>query len=260
MKKTNALLLAAGLGTRLRPLTEHWPKCLMPIKTRPLLEYWLGIVSGVGIEGVLVNLHYHADKVRDYLAQPQFNNWVRTVYEPELMGTAGTLRINADFFYNKTILLVHADNWCCSDFSDFMKYHHYSRPANTVMTMMTFESQNPSSCGIVELDEKNLVQGFHEKVKNPPGKLANAAVYLLEPEVLEWIVNHPEVTDFSTEVLPKLIGKIATWQNKGIHRDIGTFEQLKAAQNDQCSLPPWTANNEWQSEFMKHPIHKQIKA
>ncbi|HFD31161.1 MAG TPA: nucleotidyltransferase family protein [Gammaproteobacteria bacterium] len=259
MPNVSALLLAAGLGTRLRPLTENWPKCLMPVANRPLLEYWLGIISRAGINDVLVNLHYHPEIVRDFLYRPQFREWVKTVYEPDLMGTAGTLRENADFFHNKTVLLVHADNWCCCDFSGFLNFHHNSRPANTVMTMMTFESQDPSSCGIVELDAQGIVQGFHEKVKNPPGKLANAAVYLLEPEVIEWIETHPAITDFSTQVLPHLIGRIATWQNRGVHRDIGTVEVLKEAQNDKCELSPWTVDDEWQNEFMKHPIHQQIK-
>ena len=256
MRETKALLLAAGLGTRLSPLTDIWPKCLMPIKNRPLLEYWLGILHKVDIDNVLVNTHYYSEYVVDFLQQSQFKDWVHSVYEERLLGTAGTLRENADFFQNYTVMLAHADNWTCCDFSNFLSYHHNQRPKDTVITMMTFNSPDPSSCGIVELDKNGVVIGFHEKVDNPPGRLANAAVYLIEPEVIEWIKNNPNISDFSTEVITQFIGKIATWENKNIHRDIGTFKTLKEAQQDQCIAPPWSKNNSWQQEFIKHSIHK----
>ena len=106
-----------------------------------------------------------------------------------------------------------------------------------------------------------MIVGFHEKVKNPPGNLANGAVYLLEPEVLQWICDRPEITDFSTQVLPHFIGRIATWHNEGIHIDIGSIEALREA---QATVPFETAarsepKDKWSEEFAFHPIHAQIK-
>lgn len=253
-----ALLLAAGLGTRLKPLTDIWPKCLMPIQGRPLLDYWLEILKKAGIQDVLVNMHYLSEYVSEFLDQPQFIDWVYSVYEDNLLGTAGTIRNNAYFFKDNTLLLAHADNWTCCDFSDFLDYHNNHRPKNTVMTMMTFTCPNPSLCGIAELDNDGIVIGFHEKIKNPPSKLANAAVYLIETEVIEWIINHPEVTDFSTEVVPEFIGKIATWENLKIHRDIGTINELKKAQMDNCENLIWSYDSSWQQNFLSKPIHKLI--
>ncbi len=258
MKDTKALLLAAGLGTRLKPLTNIWPKCLMPIRSRPLLEYWLGILKKSGVDDVLVNTHYFSKYVEEFLRQTHFSDWVSLVYERDLLGTAGTIRNNIDFCKDGTILLAHADNWTCCDFSDFLQYHHNKRPRDTVMTMMTFTCPNPSTCGIVELDCNGIVVEFHEKVENPPGKLANAAVYLIELEVVEWIIKHPKVTDFSTEVLPQFVGKIATWENHNIHRDIGTIEMLREAQTDECERPIWNENSLWQQNFLNNPIHRLI--
>jgi mannose-1-phosphate guanylyltransferase len=258
MGSTKALLLAAGFGTRLKPLTDIWPKCLMPIQERPLLEYWLGILQKTGINDVLVNTHYFAEQVDKFLEQPQFINWVHSVYENELLGTAGTIRENIKYCKNSTILLAHADNWTCCNFSDFLDYHNNQRLKGTVMTMMTFMCPNPSECGIVELDCDGIVIRFHEKVKNPPSRLANAAVYLIEPEVIDWIERHKEVNDFSTEVLPEFIGKISTWENKNIHRDIGTIEMLREAQKDNCDSPIWSKNNLWQQFFLSNPIHKLV--
>jgi len=258
LKNIKALLLAAGLGTRLKPLTDIWPKCLMPIRDRPLLEYWLNILQKSGIDNILVNTHYLSEYVEGFIKQPQFTGWVDSVYEPSLLGTAGTIRKNIDFCQNDTILLAHADNWTCCDFSDFLDYHHSQRPKGTVMTMMTFTCPNPSECGIVELDHDGIVVGFHEKVKNPPSNLANAAVYLIESEVIECIKNNPEITDFSTEVIPQFMGRISAWENKNIHRDIGTIKILKEAQMDKCETPPWTEESSWQQDFLSNPIHKLI--
>ena len=260
MNEVRALLLAAGLGTRLQPLTNHWPKCLMPIGDRPLLEYWLEILWQLGIRKVMVNLHYLPEVVQDFLSRPCFQGWVHSVKETELLGTAGTLRANTDFFRGSTVLLVHADNWCQCQFKDFMKYHLYHRPQKTLMTMMTFDTDVPKTCGIVETNSQGIVQAIHEKVSNPPAARANAAVYLLEPHVLNWLEQHPDVTDFSTQVLPYYLGRIASWHNTQIHRDIGTLKTLQQAQLDPKPEPIWDETDDWQKLFLDHPIHHNLRA
>ncbi|MFL2809738.1 MAG: nucleotidyltransferase family protein, partial [bacterium] len=168
MNKVKALLLAAGLGTRLSPLTDDWPKCLMPIGERPLLEYWLETLYSTGVKEVLVNLHHHSEKVQEFLNRPRFEDWVSSVSEETLLGTAGTLKANKEHFQNCTTLLVHADNWCQCDFAGFLNYHRTYRPANCPITMMTFESPTPETCGIVETDADGVVVAFHEKSNYPP--------------------------------------------------------------------------------------------
>jgi mannose-1-phosphate guanylyltransferase len=259
MGDTKALLLSAGLGTRLKPLTDIWPKCLMPIRGRPLLGYWLDILQESGINDVLVNTHHLSEYVEDFLDQPCFIDWVNLHYESKLLGTAGTVRENISFLKDSTVLLVHADNWTCCNFSEFLYYHYNQRPKGTVMTMMTFTCSDPSTCGIVELDCNGIVIKLHEKVKNPPGKLANAAIYIIEPEVINWIESNPEITDFSTEVIPQFLGKIATWANKSVHRDIGTISELVKAQKD-CENSPLinVKNNSWQDNFYNSKVFKDI--
>ena len=259
MDKVKALLLAAGLGTRLRPLTDEWPKCLMPIGDRPLLEYWLETIHSANVNDVIVNLHHHSEIVREFLNRPRFKDWVSYVYEESLLGTAGTLREYKEFFQECITLLVHADNLCQCDFADFLNFHRKHRPEHCSITMMTFESPTPETCGIVETDADGVVLAFHEKTNNPPGTTANGAVYLLEAEVIEWIDNNPGVTDFSTEVLPSFMGRIATWNNNGIHRDIGVLPMLKLAQSDSQQTSCWAPKDEWLKKFLNHPIHKQIE-
>lgn len=255
---TRALLLAAGLGTRLRPLTDHWPKCLMPVGGRPLLEYWLQVLKALGIRDVLVNTHFHAEEVLKFLAREQFAGWVKSSYEVDLLGTAGTLRENIEFFRGHTTLLVHADNWTQCDLEAFLSYHFNHRPSNCLITMMTFETDSPQSCGVVGIDDRGVVSGFWEKVANPPSRRANAAIYVLEPEVLDWLAQHPEITDFSTEVLPRHIGRIATWHNAGVHRDIGTLHALRAAQRDPIPEYYWPSRDDWQARFESLPVFRAI--
>ena len=98
------------------------------------------------------------------------------------------------------------------------------------MTMLTFRTDNPSSCGIVELDDRGVVVGFHEKLESPPGNLANGAVYILSKEFLKHLATElRSATDFSTEILPRFVGKIYSYETRETFLDIGTPETyLKA--------------------------------
>lgn len=227
-----ALLLAAGLGTRLRPITLDMPKCLVSIGGEPLLERWLRQLEAVGCESVLINTHYLPDRVEAFLGDRRKSVMkVETVNEPELLGTAGTLMEHEDFFENKTGLLIHADNIMEEGLDSFLKAHS-ERNEGCVMTMLTFDTETPTSCGIVELDDKQILQGFHEKVSNPPGNRANGALYAFGPTLLEHLngmTRRP--CDFSVDVIPELIGRVQTWHTVGRYMDIGTPKALSRARH-----------------------------
>ena len=226
------LLLAAGLGTRLQPLTDNIPKCLIEIDGRPLLEYWVTMLYKGGVFPLLVNLHYHADKVANFINNGPYSAFVTTVYEEMLLGTGGTLLKNRSFFDNepkKPFMLVHADNLSIFDVQAFVN-SHLNRPTGSEITMMTFKTPTPHTCGIIETDEKGCVQAFHEKVANPPGDMANGAVYIMEPSIFNYLEGlNKEFIDFSTEVIPYYMGRIYVFYNDVYHRDIGTIESYEAA-------------------------------
>ena len=145
-----ALLLAAGLGTRLRPLTDRTPKCLVPIHGRPLLDYWLELLIGAGIEHILINTHWLPERVNEFIAASPYSDRVNLVHEPELLGTGGTVWANRDFFKGADFLLAHADNLTDFDVKALMKAHA-TRPTECAMTMLAFRTDDPRSCGILEL-------------------------------------------------------------------------------------------------------------
>ena len=223
------VLLAAGLGTRLRPITDDVPKCLVPINGKPLLGYWFDSLANAGISSILINLHHHSDKVMDFVKQYANSSDVRMVYEPKLLGTGGTLKQNSEFLCSDPVLVVHADNFCLVDLEE-LHLAHQRRPTGTEITMMTFVTDEPTSCGIVETDVRGRVIGYYEKVKEPPCNVANAAVYIFQHSVIEHISNIPgRFIDLSTDVLSEYLGKIFAWEADDIHIDIGTVKNLQKA-------------------------------
>ena len=224
-----ALLLSAGIGTRLRPLTLTTPKCLVPIHGVPLLDHWLALLLNGGIERTLINTHYLPEAVRQHIRQSPWKDHVDLVHEPELLGTGGTVLANKDYFGGRAFLVAHSDNLTWFDTGAFLA-RHKARPPQTLITMMTFRTDTPQSCGIVEQDVDGIVVGFHEKVADPPGKLANGAVYIFEPAVIEFIESLSKpIVDVSIEVLPNFLGRMVTYENRTYHRDIGTPESLNKA-------------------------------
>jgi len=227
-----ALILAAGLGTRLRPLTNRIPKCMVPIKGRPLLEYWLELLLKQGIERILINTHYLPEIVREYLRTSSWRDRADLVHEPELLGTGGTILRNRAYFGNEAFLVAHGDNLTRFDVTSFIQRHR-QRPAGVEITMMTFQTDTPESCGIVVEDDHGRVTKFFEKVANPPGNRANGAVYIFEPSVIEFMAAlDSEIVDLSTEVLPHFVGRIITFHNSDYHRDIGTLDSLMKAERE----------------------------
>ena len=227
-----ALLLAAGLGTRLRPITNTIPKCMVPIHDRPLLGIWLDRLFAAGIEHVVVNTHYLPDPVQAFLDDHPRREDITRIHEPELLGTGGTLLNTRHLFKDEPVMVIHADNFSTMDIAAFCAAHQ-QRPATCAMTMALFDTDAPETCGIVTTDASGVAQEFHEKVANPPGTLANAAVYIFEGEIFERCARlNKDFVDLSTEIIPGLLGQIYTHRITGYHRDIGSPAALAQVHAD----------------------------
>jgi mannose-1-phosphate guanylyltransferase len=224
-----ALLLAAGLGSRLLPVTVTTPKCLVTINGRVLLDYWLDLLFEAGIERVLINTHWLAEQVNAHVKTSRWVSKIDVVHEKELLGTGGTVLANREWFQGHPFLLAHADNLTDFDVAGLIAAHRM-RPSGHLITMLGFRTDDPCSCGILELDDRNTVVAFHEKVEHPPGNLANGAVYVLQPEVIDVMADlQSSVVDLSTAIIPKFLSRILCVETDGYHRDIGTLESLRRA-------------------------------
>jgi mannose-1-phosphate guanylyltransferase len=202
----------------------------MPVAGQPLLEYWLALLAPEHIDRILVNVHHLPGMVERWVAHSPYAERVQLVHEPTLLNTGGTVLANREFACDQALMVVHADNLSHFDVAAFLARHR-SRPAGCEMTMMTFTTDSPSSCGIVELDAQGVVQHFHEKVESPPGNIANGAVYIVESTLFDYLdsLGRKEI-DFSLDVIPHFLGRIATFHNSQYHRDIGTLDSLLLAQ------------------------------
>lgn len=237
----NAILLAAGLGTRLRPITDDIPKCLVPINGKPLLEIWLEQLFKFGVEHFWVNTHYLSEQVQRVINNHALREHVTLFHEPELLGTAGTVKaiINEGFVVEGDTLVLHADNVCQCNWDAFFSYH-LARSKDTIATLLAFQCTDPSSCGILEIDSRNRLLNFFEKVENPPGNLANGAVYLFSSEAMSLFsdLSHEE-TDISYHLVPKLLGRAHVWQIDGYLQDIGNKKAYYEAL-DKIALSPFS--------------------
>jgi mannose-1-phosphate guanylyltransferase len=136
-----ALLLAAGFGTRLRPLTDNLPKCLVPIKGEALLGLWIEKLHKLGIKDILINTHYLSDLVEEYLRNKYPGFGVITCHEKKLLGTAKTFIENLNFFNETDCILIHADNYCEDDLNSLLDVH-MKRPSGCLMTIASEYTEN----------------------------------------------------------------------------------------------------------------------
>jgi len=228
-----AILLAAGLGTRLRPITTDTPKCLVKICNKPLLQWWIELLEKYHVDEVLINTHYLAPKVEEFISELNTKIKIILFYENELLGSGGTIRDNYDFIKDeKEFFILYADNFTNINLNKFLDFHH---TVSSSFSMTLFCTNNPKSCGIAKLNDHDLVIDFEEKPQYPKSNLANAGVYLSSPSIIENIPNGKNV-DFGFSVLPKLTNRMYGWITDDYLIDIGSVENYKRANLDCKNL------------------------
>ena len=233
-RRAKALLLAGGLGTRLRPLTDKLPKCLVEIAGRPLLDYWLDALAETGIRDVLINTHHLPGPVREFIANKNQQGFhVMETFEPVLLGSAGTIAAHRGWADNASdVLIIYADNLSDVDLNQLLDAH---RTGGEPLTMLLFRAPDPRACGIAELDNTGRIIGFEEKPAAPKSDMANAGVYAVTAAAWREIADM-NAFDLGFDVLPRFTGRMHGHLHTGYHRDIGNLEALAAAQDAAVSL------------------------
>ena len=223
-----AFLLAAGKGTRLRPLTDRIPKCLVPIGEKPLLQIWFDQLAACGVTEVLVNTHHLSEQVEAYVEQhPMDHLRVTLFHEPELLGSAGTVWANRSFVRDeKDFLIIYADNLTDMDLTDFERFH---REKKSAFSLVLFKTPNPTECGVALCDSTGRVTAFQEKPKHPESDWANAGIYLAGQELFQMEPPECAVFDFGFHVLPEWVGRMYGYRYEGFYCDTGTPERLQRA-------------------------------
>lgn len=227
---TKAFLLAAGQGTRLRPLTDHTPKCLAPINGVPLLSIWLDFCERLGIEEVLINTHHLAEQVRGWAARQNSPVKVHLSHEDTLLGSAGTIAAHRAFVGDaESFYVFYADNLVETDLSPLKALHNLH---HGVISMGLFHTPRPQNCGIVTLDASGRITSFEEKPATPRSDLAFAGLLIASASLFDWLPQPGAYADLGKDVLPKLAGKMWGAPLEGYLLDIGTPENYARAQRE----------------------------
>lgn len=201
---TKALILAGGLGTRLRPLTYTRPKPLLPIANRPHLEHVLDLLQRHGIDEVVLLTSYLADAFAPFSAEAERRGMqVDVTHEPEPLGTGGALRNAAEFIGEDTFFAFNGDVVTDADLSTIEEFH---RSTGAEATLMLTPVEDPSAYGVVTTDGEGRVTAFVEKPprQEAPTNLINAGVYVMEPRVIDRIEPGRPVSS-EHEVFPQLV-------------------------------------------------------
>jgi mannose-1-phosphate guanylyltransferase len=223
----NAFLLAAGNGTRLRPLTDRVPKCLLPIQHVPMLEIWLNNCKAAGITDVLVNTHAHAEAVRTFAAKQSSGVRVHIAEEPLMLGSAGTLAENRHFVAGQDAFFVlYADVLTNVDLSCMLQFHErHHLPVTLGICRVT----DPTRCGIVGVDQNDIIQSFTEKPMQPASNWAFSGVMIAGRQLFDFLP-HQRPADIGFDLLPKMVGGMAAYKISEYLLDIGTISNYQAAQ------------------------------
>ena len=228
-----AFILAAGNGTRLRPLTDSVPKCLLPIQGVPLLEIWLNNCRAAGITDVVVNVHAHAEAVKKFAVAQKSGLKVSIVEEPQLLGSAGTLAENRAFVAGEEAFFVlYGDVLTNADLRRMLAFH---RRKNLSATLGIYQAPNPTRCGIVTVDEDDVIQEFVEKPEQPASDWAFSGVMISGQEIFD-VLPDRRPADIGFEVLPTMAGKMASYAISEYLIDIGTLENYETAQRSWPGL------------------------
>ena len=223
-------LLSAGLGTRLRPLTNDTPKCLVPINGIPLIDYWLGLIKNIDSDLALINTHHLHDKIALHFKNINNAQKVKLLYEKKLLGSLGTLISNYRYYKDHNqVLVCYTDNLTNLNLNEFILFHSTH---NMPVSMCLFESEYPENCGIVVMDSKGTIQEFQEKPHEPKSTLANAGIYLIDVKLLKEVKQDFQrngIMDISNDFLGNHVGNIKGFKLKDILIDFGTISSYEYA-------------------------------
>jgi mannose-1-phosphate guanylyltransferase/mannose-1-phosphate guanylyltransferase/phosphomannomutase len=225
------MVLAAGLGTRLRPLTFELPKPMVPLLDRPAMAHTIDLLHRHGIDRIVANLHYFPDTIRDY-----FGDEVTYVQEAELLGTAGGVRNAREFFGTEPFLVVSGDALTDLDVTKLVERHEASGGVATLCVKKVTET---SEYGVVLTDADGRITGFQEKPDPAEAlsDLANCGMYVFSPEIFDYFPDRPFV-DWANDVFPALLeGDVPfhVYEMDEYWNDVGALDELRNGTFDALS-------------------------
>ncbi len=228
------MLLAAGLGTRLRPLTYEVPKPLVPVVGTPVMEHIVKLLAEHGFDDVICNLHYFREQIeRRFDDGSRWGLRLAYSYEAELLGTAGGVRNVRDHFGGETFLIISGDALTDIDLTALWQAH---KERGGIATLSLKRVDDPSQIGVVILGDDGRIQGFQEKPDPAEAlsDLGNCGIYVMEPEIFDYFPDKPFV-DWALDVFPVLLAEDVPFFGHEISEywnDIGNIKEFRQGNFD----------------------------
>ncbi len=218
-----AMVLAAGLGTRLRPLTYEITKPMVPVLDRPVMEHILDLLDRHGFDEVIANLHYFPDSIREH-----FGERLRYHCEEELLGTAGGVRACASFFGEEPFVVISGDALTDIDLSALVARH---REAGGIATLAVKQVHDTREYGVVLHDRDGRITGFQEKPapEEALSNLGNCGIYVFDPQIFDFFPPRPFV-DWAQDVFPVLLENDVPFhihETREYWNDVGSLSELR---------------------------------
>src|SRR5271166_6639033 len=218
-----AMVLAAGLGTRLRPLTYEVTKPMVPVLDRPVMEHILDLLDRHSFEQVIANLHYFPDTIREH-----FGERLEYRFEPELLGTAGGVRGCAEFFGGEPFLVISGDALTDIDLGAFVARH---RETGGIATLAVKKVSDTREFGVVLHDRDGRITGFQEKPapEEALSDLGNCGIYMFDPRIFDYFPQRPFV-DWAQDVFPVLLENDVPFHIHELREywnDVGSLSELR---------------------------------
>jgi mannose-1-phosphate guanylyltransferase len=218
-----AMVLAAGLGTRLKPITFEVPKPMVPVLDRPVMAHIVQLCERLGFDELIANLHWYPESIKGY-----FGDRLTWSYEEELLGTAGGVRNVRDFFGDDPVVIVSGDALTDIDLNALVERH---RAAGGIATLTVKKVSDTREYGVVLHDEEGRINGFQEKPEPAEAlsDLGNCGIYCFSPEIFDYFPEEP-FADWAQDVFPALLDNDVPFY---IHRiddywnDVGSLEELR---------------------------------
>ena len=235
MTELKAMVMAAGLGTRLRPLTDLISKPMAPIVNQPVMEHIIKLLAKHDFKHVVCNLHWYPDEIKNYFGDG--SKWkINIVYsfEKELLGTAGGVKNVEDFFGGNTFLVMSGDALTDIDLTAALDFH---KKKGGVATLVLTEVEDTSQFGVVLLDSNKKIKGFQEKPLSGEAKsnLANSGIYFFEPEIFEHMPSKGQFYDFGKNLFPDLLDKgipYYGYKHNQYWNDVGSLDEYQQGNFD----------------------------
>lgn len=203
-----AIIIAGGLGTRMRPLTYHTPKPLVPLANRPIILHQIEHLRQHGITDIIINLHYHADAIKKYLEGVKKELGVKLFYsfEKDPLGTAGAVKNAEEYFDEGPLIVFNGDTITDINVSNLIQFHYKSK---AYATLALIEVEDPTPFGLVTTQEDGRIKAFIEKpswqrVEKEGVKNINAGIYVLDPKVFKRVPKG-KLYMFETDLFPSLL-------------------------------------------------------